>query len=105
MTNQKGGIYFQDKSNVNNIQQYKYFCFVNTRSPTTPLLLPALVTQSLINLLGNKNISITPINAPFPLTYKDLHTPNYQTNGNSIPFFFSVSLSLLFAITIYHMIK
>lgn len=83
---------------------YKYFGLVNTKSPTTMLLIPNIVAQSLINVNIANPITITVTNSPLPRTYQNLQLNN-TISGFLGSFIFSIALAFKFASIISFIVK
>jgi hypothetical protein len=64
-----GGIFFMQSSSVSGSNTiYTYNTLVNTRSPTSPIFLGSLASETIINQQFSKSITIQTSNAPLPRT-------------------------------------
>lgn len=97
----KAGV-FLSNSGIPNL--YKYNALINTKSPSTVLLIPNAVAQSLINTMIVTPITITATNSPLPRTYQNLQLNN-TISGFLGSFIFSIALAFKFASIISFIVK
>jgi cytoskeletal protein RodZ len=67
----KGGLFFLNgptASGGDNL--YEFYTLVNTRSPTSPLLLTTLASETILNQVFSKSVTIELTNDPMPRTYQ-----------------------------------
>jgi hypothetical protein len=74
-----------------------------TSSPTSPLFLSSLATETILQKLGF-NVTIQMINHPLPRTYQQLQINN-TISGFFAGFIFSIALAFKFASIIAFIVK
>jgi hypothetical protein len=77
---------------------------LNTRSVITPLIIPNIVNQALINTKIVTPITITAVDNPLPRTYQALQLNN-SISGFLGAFIFSMALAFKFASIISFVVK
>jgi hypothetical protein len=100
----KGGVYVNLPSYSSGNFIVNISTIINTRSPSSMLFWPTFGVESLINTLGNKNISITVVNHPMPLTFEQKKLFNSVSSFFG-PIIFSIALSFKFASVISFLVK
>lgn len=97
----KAGIYLSQSPNSST---YAYFALINTRSQATPILIPNMVSQALINTKVGTPITISVTNSPLPRTYQALQVNN-TISGFLSSFVFCLALAFKFASIISFIVK
>jgi ATP-binding cassette, subfamily A (ABC1), member 3 len=101
----KGGIFFVSttpSSGGNTF--YQYTTLVNTRSPTSPFVLENLATETILNQVLTKAVTIQMTNYPMPRTNQQLQINN-TISGFFAAFIFNIALAFKFASIISFIVK
>lgn len=66
----RGAIYYQPTTVSGGKTLVPFTSIMNTRSPTSCVTVQTLAAEAYINYISSGSASITPVNKPFPITYK-----------------------------------
>ena len=101
----KGGIFFYTNTATSGGNTlYRFNTLVSTRTPSSPLFLTNLATETILRNLGYTSASIQGINHPLPRTYQQLQINNI-ISGFFAGFIFSIALAFKFASIISFIVK
>lgn len=101
-TTLKGGIFFVQTAGASST--YPYNTLVQTRSPTSPIFLNSLASETFLNQVLGKSVTISTYNHPMPRTYQQLQINN-TISGFFASFIFSIALAFKFASIIAFIVK
>ena len=105
ITTMKGGIFFSSATNSSGGNTlYDYYTLVNTRSPTSPFFLENIATETILNQVLSKAVTIKMTNHPMPRTNQQLQINN-TISGFFASFIFSMALAFKFASIIAFIVK
>jgi hypothetical protein len=77
---------------------------VNTKSPTSPFFLENIATETILNQVLSKSVTIQMINHPMPRTNQQLQINN-TISGFFASFIFAIALAFKFASIIAFIVK
>jgi ATP-binding cassette subfamily A (ABC1) protein 3 len=98
----KGGIFFVQTAAGST--PYPYNTLVQTRSPTSPIFLSSLASETFMNQVLGRSVTISTYNHPMPRTYQQLQINN-TISGFFASFIFSIALAFKFASIMAFIVK